>query len=152
MCRVGVSLRGNGSGSPLEGLPYGVPHSLYPFRIFSARLPCMKRILAPILLLTLLFPSLAYGVTMDDLVYRDGIHYKKFSTVPFTGKVTGKSQGSLKNGKWDGPWVRYHENGELAVEGSFRDGEFDGPWVSYEEDGTINLGLTGTFKNGVKVN
>jgi antitoxin component YwqK of YwqJK toxin-antitoxin module len=51
-----------------------------------------------------------------------------------------------------GPWVRYHENGELAVEGSFRDGEFDGPWVSYEEDGTINLGLTGTFKNGVKVN
>ena len=61
-------------------------------------------------------------------------------------------KGTYKDGKMHGPWVRYHENGELAVEGSFRDGEFDGPWVSYEEDGTINLGLTGTFKNGVKVN
>jgi hypothetical protein len=48
----------------------------------------MKHILAPIVLLTFLFPSLAFGVTMDDLVKRDGIHYKKFSDVPFTGKTT----------------------------------------------------------------
>ena len=45
----------------------------------------MKRIFAPILLLTLLFPALAYGVTMDDLVKQDGIHYEKFSDV--TSKV-----------------------------------------------------------------
>jgi hypothetical protein len=61
----------------------------------------------PILLLTLLFPALAFGETMKDLVVRDGIHYKKFSDVPFTGKVTGKSQGLLKDGKKHGPWVSY---------------------------------------------
>ena len=82
----------------------------------------MKRILAPILLLTFLFPSLAYGVTMDDLVYRDGIHYKKFSEVPFTGKVTGKSQGSIKDGKKHGPWVVFHKNGQLESKGTFKDG------------------------------
>ncbi len=41
----------------------------------------MKHILAPILLLTLLFPSLAFGETVkwNDLVVRDGLYYKKFS-------------------------------------------------------------------------
>ena len=102
----------------------------------------MKRILAPILLLTLLFPSLAYGETMDDLVKRDGIHYKKFSDVPFTGKVTGKThvflengQGSLKNGRFDGPWVYYHDNGKLYSKGTYKDGKTHGPWVSYWKNG-----------------
>jgi hypothetical protein len=49
----------------------------------------MKRILAPILLLTLLFPALAFGETMDDLVVREGIHYKKSSDVTSKGGNTG---------------------------------------------------------------
>jgi hypothetical protein len=65
----------------------------------------MKRILAPILLLTLLFPALAFGETIDDLVKREGIYYKKYTDVPFTGKVTGIYQGSIKNGKKDGPYT-----------------------------------------------
>ena len=65
----------------------------------------MKRILAPILLLTLLFPSLALGgeVKFDDLVVREGLYFKKFTHVPFTGKVTGESQGSFRNGMKHGP-------------------------------------------------
>ena len=61
----------------------------------------MKHILAPILLLVFLFPTLALSeeVTMDDLVETDGLFYKKFTDVPFTGKVTGKEQGSFKKGK-----------------------------------------------------
>jgi antitoxin component YwqK of YwqJK toxin-antitoxin module len=135
----------------------------------------MKRILAPILLMTLLFPSIAYGETMDDLVKRDGIHYKKFSTVPFTGKVTGKSQGSFRNGKEDGPWVEYHKNGQLGSRGTYRDGKKNGYWVTYFSggqmsskgtwmndrmhgkwtlflpNGTLDYGWTGTYKNGKKI-
>ena len=73
----------------------------------------MKRILAPILLLTFLFPSFAYGLTMDDLVKTDGLYYKKFTDVPFTGKVTGNTQGSFRNGKKHGPWVYYYDNGRV---------------------------------------
>ena len=58
----------------------------------------MKKFLAPILLLTLLFPTFVIGETIDDLVERDGIHYKKFSDAPFTGKIAGLSQGSFKAG------------------------------------------------------
>ena len=41
----------------------------------------MKRFLTPILLLVLLFPTLALGeeVTFDDLVKRNGLYYQKFS-------------------------------------------------------------------------
>ena len=102
----------------------------------------MKRILAPILLLTLMFPSIAFGETMNDLVWRDGILYKKFSTVPFTGKVTGKKQGSLRNGKRVGPWVTYHENGQLDYKGTFKDGKREGPWVSYYENGQLESRTT----------
>jgi hypothetical protein len=139
----------------------------------------MKSILAPILLLTLLFPSLAFGVTMDDLVERpkwSGIYYKKFTEVPFTGKVTGQTQGSFKDGKQDGPqvtyhdngqlwgkgtfkngkgdglWVRYYDNGQLHYKGTYKDGKRYGFWVYYNKDGTVWRKGTGTYKNGVKVN
>ena len=77
----------------------------------------------------LLFPAFAFafGVTLDDLVKRDGIHYKKFSTVPFTGKVTGEIQGTFKNGKKHGPSV------------------------GYNKDGTVDKKYTGTYKNGKKI-
>ena len=113
----------------------------------------MKHILAPILLLVLLFPSLALGeeVTLDDLIQRDGIFYEKFSKVLFTGKVTGLQQGRFKNGVMEGPWVSYHENGQLLSEGAFKNGLREGPLVHYTSDGTVDEELTGTFKNGVKV-
>ena len=50
-------------------------------------------------LLTYLFPSLSLGETMDDLVITSGLYYKKFTDVPFTGKVTGKEQGKIRTGR-----------------------------------------------------
>ena len=103
--------------------------------------------------MVLLFPSLALGgeVTMDDLVERDGVYYKKFTDVPFTGKVTGKTQGTFKDGEKDGPWVTYWDPGELWSKGTYKDGKEDGPWVGYWFNGTVWDDYTGTFKNGVEV-
>ena len=50
LCRVGLSLPGNGSGSPLEVLPYRITHSPYPIRIFSIRLSSMKNLTVTICL------------------------------------------------------------------------------------------------------
>ena len=51
----------------------------------------MRQILTSVVLVVLLFPALVLGETIktEDLVKRDGRYYKKFATVPFTGKVTG---------------------------------------------------------------
>ena len=108
----------------------------------------MKRFLAPILLVVLLFPSLALGETVkwDDLVEREGVYYKKFTDVPFTGKVTGQYQGKIRNGKKDGSWVSYYKNGQLSFKGTYKDGKEDGPCVSYYENG--KLSQKGEYKNG----
>jgi antitoxin component YwqK of YwqJK toxin-antitoxin module len=105
----------------------------------------MKRLLAPILLLTLLFPALVIAETMDGLVKRDGIYYKKFSTVPFTGKVTGLSQGTFKDGERDSAWVNYFDNGQLWSKGTYKDRKKDGPWIMYH--GTGQLWRKGTYKD-----
>ena len=65
----------------------------------------------------LLFPTLVAEERMKDLEVIVDLHYKKFTDVPLTGKVTGKG------------------------EGSFKDGENDGSWVSYKKDGTVVLGI-----------
>ena len=95
-----------------------------------------------------LFPSLALGeeVTLGDLVKTDGLYYKKFTDVPFSGKVTGLQQGRFKNGVMEGPWVSYHENGQLLSEGAFKNGKTEGPWVFYYDNGQLEM--KGDFKNG----
>ena len=89
----------------------------------------MRHILTTVFLVVLLFPALALGgeVKWKDLVVQDGLFYKKFTNVPFTGKITG------------------------TMKTTFRDGKKDGPWVSYNSDGTVDEENTGTFKNGVMV-
>ena len=57
---------------------------------------------------------------ISDLVERDGIHYKKFSDVLFTGKFTGKEQGSFRKGEKDGSWVSFNEDGTVYQTGTRR--------------------------------
>ena len=137
-------------------------------------------------IVTLSSPSYAEGlickftgwncsVNFKDLVRRDGLFFKKRTDNPYTGKSTGDEQGSLKDGKreglWgsyydegqlsskgnykngysDGPWFHYYSNGQLQIKGNYKDGKKEGPWVYYGFDGTVDEKRTGTYKNGVKV-
>jgi hypothetical protein len=110
----------------------------------------MKRLLTTLVILTGLFsPSLAVageGVKFDDLVKREGLYYKKFTDEPFTGKTTGRMQITFRWGKRHGPYVWYHENGQLGGKGTFKDGEREGPWVDYHENG--QLSWKGAYKDG----
>ena len=100
-------------------------------------------------LITIIFLSLlssSCSVPDDDLVYRDGLYYKKFSEIPFSGKVTGLRNGLMKNGKEDGEWVINHDNGQLWSKGNYKNGEEEGVWVGYHENG--QLWSKGNYKNG----
>ena len=78
----------------------------------------MRHILTPVDLLVLLFPSLASGETVkwDDLVITNGLYFKKFTNITFTGNITGKEQGSLKDGVKVGSWVEYDRDGRVSTE------------------------------------
>ena len=106
-------------------------------------------------LITILFISLlsspSWSETVDyyDLVRRDGLHYKKFTNVPFTGEVTGESRktiGKIKNGKREGVWTR-HDGDCLSSKGFYKDGKQVG---LYESFGGCILKHSGFYKNGKK--
>ena len=108
----------------------------------------MKKLsIIPFILMSLVaIPS--WSETIDDLVHRNGLYYKKFTDVPFDGEIEGIVQGRIKNGKEEGPWDAYHENGQLWYKGAYSNGEYEGPWVEYHDNG--QLSYKGAYKNGNK--
>ena len=132
------------------------------------------KILVTILFLSLL-SSPSWGLSIHDLVYRQGVYYEKFSDVPFSGKSTGLWNGSIKNGKmegvyvsywgdgklWgkgnykngaeEGEWISYYDNGQLSSKGSYKNGKREGEWISLRKTGELYKPHSGTFKKGVKI-
>ena len=108
----------------------------------------MKYILTSVVLAALSFPSLVSSeeTTMENLVKRDGLFYKKFTETPFTGKTTGPIQGSFKDGVAEGPWVNYYDNGQLQRKGDYKNSKREGPWEAYHDNGQLQG--KGDFKNG----
>ena len=104
------------------------------------------------ILITILFLSLlsspSWSETFDDLVKRDGLYYKKFSDVPFSGKLTGKGKNLIKNGKEEGEWTHYYHTGFLLAKGNYENGKREGAWVAYYPNGQLNY--KGNFKNHKK--
>ena len=115
------------------------------------------RFITPLVLMSLVsLPS--WGETMDDLWEMNGIYYKKHTEVTFTGKIEGKSKvtgvfssGKFKNGRMEGFWFGYYENGNLSFKGNYNNGKKEGYWVHHNDDGSVWYPDTGTYKNGVKV-
>jgi antitoxin component YwqK of YwqJK toxin-antitoxin module len=100
----------------------------------------MKNIL--ITFFTVLFcmtSSVGWGVTLDDLYIVEGKsnyrYYKKFTDVPYTGKITGKHQGYIKNGREEGFWISYWKNGRVFSKGSRKDNHKVGDWIYYWDNG-----------------
>ena len=95
------------------------------------------------------------GIDWNELEFREDIAYLKGSDNPYTGKYFAfwnngnKNKGNYKDGKVDGPWVSYHDNGQLWWKRTYKDGERDGPYIFYHENG--QLWKKGTYKNGVKI-
>lgn len=44
-------------------------------------------------------------------------------------------EANYEDGVKNGPWKKYHANGQVFEEGAYVGGEKDGPWVSYYPDG-----------------
>ena len=72
-----------------------------------------KLLITFLTILLCLTSSVGWTLTIDDLVKRNGIYYKGFTDVPFTGKITGQVIASFKNGVKEGSWEEYFQ--ELAI-------------------------------------
>ena len=111
----------------------------------------MKKILLIIIILLLQFPSTGFSnnlvcettgftcpeVQYDELIERDNKLYKKFTSEPFTGNVVGREQGKMIDGKREGVWVRYYDNGQLKHKTTYKNGKINGKYVSYRKTGEL---------------
>ena len=95
---------------------------------------------------------LCTGVDSKEIINKDGLYYKKSSSVPFTGKVIGKEIGLIEKGKKEGSWVGYYDNGELRYSVNFKNGDWE--VGSYNGQGTFTYSngdqYLGEFKDGKK--
>ena len=106
-----------------------------------------------------LLSSLAWGETWDDLVQREGIYYKKFTDVPFTGSVEGvwpglslggsSVTGHLEKGLPQGVWRFYDDDGQLLSRFTVVDGMLEGISSEYFDSGTLKS--SGSYSSDQKV-
>jgi len=96
----------------------------------------MKKLLLTLLLITELFSSQTWGLSIDKLILgrydglflrNDGLYYKEYTDIPFTDEISG-----FKGTFW--------------LNGKFKDGKKEGLWKIYNEDGSLDR--TETYKNG----
>ena len=86
----------------------------------------------------------AETVTLKDLIKRDGLTYKKFSTEPYSGEVASffkngqlGDYGNYKNGKKVGIWKRYFINGNLGSKENWNNGERHGLFEMFWPNGEL---------------
>ena len=83
----------------------------------------------------------------------DGLYLNPEDGQPYSGPVFGEDMGkrmtgSLRDGKWDGPFESYHDNGQLRRKGTYKDGVEDGPVEEYYDSG--QLYEKGAYNDGGK--
>jgi len=123
----------------------------------------MKKLLT--ILCLVLLVSCSNEVPLDKLVVRQGITYEINSTKPFTGQsvrywksvklskdneLVGveniRERVSYRNGKLDGPWEDFNEDGQLNYRENYKDGELDGLQESFHDNGQLET--RGNFIDG----
>ena len=108
----------------------------------------IKVLIISLIISLLSLPSWGEVVSSTDIVWREGFYYKKFTNVPFTGKVTGLDNGRIKDGDREGLWMLYYKNGQLYIRGNYKNGRLNGPYEAYDSRGYLNT--KGTYKSGQK--
>ena len=93
-------------------------------------------------------------VKWEDLIEReDGLYYKKYARVPFTGAVKDfyengqlSSRLNYKNGEQDGLTEWFHENGQVGERGYYKNGEREGLTEIFNANGQLSSRYN--YKNG----
>ena len=108
------------------------------------------------LLLLLLIVGCSKLIDEPSLIEKDGVMYLPQSDKPYSGDVSkldnfGKTllKGAHKNGKKDGLWTWWYENGEKKNEGTFKDGKENRLHRWWYENGQKSK--EGTYKDGKQV-
>ena len=111
----------------------------------------MKRlfIIFPLLLIV----GCSKPISEETLIDKDFLKYhpetkELYSGEVFQNRMGGEKEfeGSYKDGKKDGLWTTWYENGQKNSERTYKDNKRDGLWTEWYENGQKKS--EGTWKNG----
>lgn len=97
----------------------------------------MNKILIISVMFCFISISQSLSQTFEDLYYKNGLYYKKFTDVPFNGTTKGLEQIPFKDGKVDGFVKTYFKNGKLKSKTLYKNGRRNGLHVRYHENGLL---------------
>ena len=107
------------------------------------------------LIILLLFLSIGCSQKEYDIkqiVKRDGVYYPEFNDEDLNGRVYEMFgfkkvyMGIIKNGKQDGLWTDWYENGQKSSEVTYKDSKKDGLYTGWYENGKKER--ENTYKDG----
>ena len=111
-----------------------------------------------LLIITALMLVVGCSKPIDDetLIEEGGLKYHPETKELYSGDVFknylgGKTEyeGSYKNGKQDGKWTYWWENGQKGAEETYKDGKEEGLWTEWHENG--QKWIEATYKDGERV-
>ena len=112
----------------------------------------MKRLLLIVLPL-LLIVGCSKPISEETLIDKDGLKYHSDTKELFSGKVYSNHMGgnkwvehTYKDGKENGLFTEWYENGQMSYEGIYKDGELDGLHIEWYDNGQ-KLAIR-TYKDG----
>jgi len=115
----------------------------------------MKRTLLFVLALIAVGCAEPIPRNLDGLVQQGDTYLDRETMRPYSGPVFTLApddttqvalSANLKDGKMDGPFERYHDNGQLSQKANYVAGEWHGPFEDYYSNGP--LAYKGTFNMG----
>jgi len=133
---------------------------------FTKHLPVMKKMVSTILMTSVFILSSCTQTINYDLeeeYFKEEKEILYYKGTPFTGVLVRENeyfvqyQGSVvaqygqlkktyKDGKVDGPYEDYYENGQIRFKTTLKNGKEDGPYEEYYENGQLKIKTT--YKNG----
>ena len=78
---------------------------------------------------------------INHIVKLNGVYVKEINDEIVNGEVFQVVDdmkvpiGKMKNGKKDGLWTSWYENGQKESEETFKDGDYDGLWTKWHRNG-----------------
>ena len=108
----------------------------------------MKLFYLALSLIFFFIPFSILGETMSDLIWNNGLYYKKGSIIPFDGIVAGEINGSFINGKKHGKWTRYYNNGRMFSISNYYLGLKNGSFITFSKNGQYIE--KGKYKNNLE--
>tara|TARA_B100000427_G_scaffold266961_1_gene232541 strand:- start:2849 stop:3454 length:606 start_codon:yes stop_codon:yes gene_type:complete len=85
-----------------------------------------------------------YDKPSEEITYENGIENGPYKRYHYNGQL--EVEGTFNNGNQDGPWKFYYDNGQLEYEETYKDGIQDGLWKFYDENGQLEY--EETYKYG----